>query len=255
LKSVKSKFSYVILGSGRWGARISKILCDMGKDVSHVAVEKKVRNNREKYLKILKHRLNQLKKTNSVLWVAIPPGYQYEISKIATELGFHQVFEKPWNVTMSQSCELAALCKQKKVTVGVHFQYCYLDKLELISKNTEKSDKQCFFSGVFTIDKSNKLGLDPVDNLGIHLAAIWQQYFNEINFQSLVVGYDSCNERSITISDVNGDYVSGLDFSINSEPIVQRFVENFEDCINNEESFKYGIEFAGKVNVLISKFK
>ena len=247
--------TYSVLGNGVWGKRVVDILRGMGRKVHPIYFSYKSLVGKGEYLEYLSENLKKAKISSDILWVAIPPNDQFSICELATDIGFHQIYEKPWNVVSEQANRLHESALKRNLTVGVHFQYCYLDRLKFIADIISSQDSSTEFSGIFNISRINRLNIDPMDNLGVHLVAIKMLHFKSSTITSIKSSYNEADERKLSLTNKDGGIIEMLDFNHCAEPIIQRYIEAFENSIEMCESFQLDIDFARKVSLELSSIK
>jgi hypothetical protein len=79
------------------------------------------------------------------------------------------------------------------------------------------------FEASFTLARASRNGIPPLPNLGSHLLAIRRRAFPESTLGPLSVGYQCGDARTVRIGPET------IDFTRNDEPLIQRFIEHFED--------------------------
>lgn len=247
------KLRYCILGTGVWGSRVKNILLKMDREVNTIEINRGAINS--DYVKKLTARLENYSSKCDVLWIAIPPIMQYDISLIATKLGYHQIFEKPWLVSRNKTNSLISLMKEYKLTASVHYQYCYMGKLPGFAEKISDSQAKLKMRGEFTTSRGDRLGVSHLDNLGSHLVSIWLYYFPHIDNLYLETNYNSQNKRNIQIYDKENNLVDSLDFLFNNEHLVQKYILDFEASIVDNKQFKLDMVFASNVKDKIDKLR
>ncbi|HEX3683397.1 MAG TPA: Gfo/Idh/MocA family oxidoreductase [Bryobacteraceae bacterium] len=170
-------------------------------------------------------------------WLCVTPGpHVGPMMKAAIDAGVHVVAEKPWLCPQAETEALAEAARARGLRLGVHFEYCLLDAIEGWRKRYRDA-RGLRFGGRFTVSRADRLGVPALENLGSHLAAIHRYAAPHSEITELVCAYDAADERRVWIED------ESIDFLDNREPLIQRFVQRFEDSA----AFPFGMEFALRV--------
>ncbi len=179
-----------------------------------------------------------------IAWLCIPPVPDLPlIMEAALLAGLSVVVEKPWLCSDVKSEELSELARRRRVLVGIHFQYCFLERVESVRLRARDAAK-LKFSGTFTLSRSDRLGIPALDNLGSHLLAVREYAAPGSEVREIRCAYDLADERSVRI-ETEGGAVESIDLAT-GEPIIQRFVARFEEAIPPLE-FPLDLRFARRV--------
>lgn len=234
---------YAILGGGYWGGRMRAILAESRRLTQIEGARRKPAESDSAY----QSRLSEsFKKSGAqTAWLCVPPGeHILQITKAALEAGLHVIVEKPWLNSPAQTEPLRELAASRKLLVGIHYQYCLLDAVQ-IWKRTYNHGAGLDFGGCFTISRPDRIGIDAIHNLGSHLIALRNYSVPKANPCELRCGYQMADERRIWL-EKEGKHVASIDFLANREPIIQRFIERVEAAINGAP-FLFGLDFALRV--------
>lgn len=243
------KFRYGVIGNGQWGKRIQDILIQMERDIVVFDISRRFEQTTREYENYI---LNNLKKNINnvdIFWLAVPPGDQYTLCKSILGFNKHIIVEKPWMENTEKTKELLAYSSKINKQIGVHFQYCYLDCIEKILKN---NDKFSIFNGAFCVSKENRLSIPAIYNLGSHLFSIKELYFPHLNVGKIETGYNKPDARYFELKGSDKEYV--LDFFKINEPLIQRFVKDFEKKIDSEENIDLNLDLCLRINQAIRDY-
>jgi hypothetical protein len=236
--------SYIIVGKGRWGTRIHAMLNAEGRRANFA---ERVRRQLEESSSDYKSRLMELFTSSSaqIAWLCVPPGsHVASLCAAALAAGLHVIVEKPWLCSPEETKELQVVAQAKDLTTGVHFEYCLLSEVERWRRDYQQGAAM-EFSGIFTLNRGDRLGLPPIHNLGSHLLAIRQYSVYNSKIAAIQCDYESADARAIWL-DAPKRRVATIDFLGNKEPIVQRYVDRFEASLNGLP-FPFDLKFAMSV--------
>ena len=243
---------YAVLGNGRWAGVIHGILAQQQCEV--VIIQQTRRGDRESNDEYRARIGSSLAKSGAtVAWICIPPSPNtLLLSEAAVESGLHVIAEKPWLWTQPASQALNALAHARGRLIGVHFEYCLLEAVESWRRQQNRG-VGLKFSGRFTTSRRDRLGIPAIENLGSHLFAIRAYAVPEAAISEIDCGFEDADERLVSIG--NGNCIlSTIDFTANREPIIQRFIEQFEGALNGGP-FPFGLDFAELVLKDLSAFR
>ena len=237
---------YAIIGKGRWGNRLLKILRCHGRHTIQLNISRPQNQNAicAYQDQIIQH-INQYAKKSDIVWVSIPPGQQYEAVKSVLIAGKHAVIEKPWMVNTEKTHSLIQLADEKNLNIAVHYQYCFLDKFSDLREKFDFSDKNIIFSGIFNTSKKDRISIPALHNFGCHLLAIKNYYFPNAQLGEIKTGYDMDDQRSMTIQIKSTDY--SINFLNNQEPLIQRFIDGFELDLIKKAKSDFNLYFSLKI--------
>ncbi len=215
---------YTILGKGRWAHVLTDILGGMGRQAAMLdGVRRASDESDSEYRARLADRLHD---AGEIVWIAVPPGpHSVAMLEAALEAGRHVIVEKPWLAAPSQSRTLETRAVSLGLRCAVHYQYLFLTEVqELLASGIDGAGM--VFSGQFTIARTSRNGIPAGPNLGSHLVALWRGAFPAADRGSLIAGYEQENLRMISLEGRAAPHI--VDFTVNAEPIIQRFVAAFE---------------------------
>jgi predicted dehydrogenase len=121
--------SYVILGRGRWAARIQGILQSESRRVTTNPEARRVSGESEA---AYRSRLAQAMRASDaqIAWLSVLPGPHIPIMiEAALDAGLHVVVEKPWQGSQRETASLTARAKSLHRLIAVHFEYCLLEEV------------------------------------------------------------------------------------------------------------------------------
>ena len=189
----------------------------------------------------------------SVAWICIPPSPNtLLLASAAVDSGMHVIAEKPWSWTGPPTQALLAQARSSGILLGVHFEYCLLDAVEHWRRDRNRG-AGLEFSGRFATRRPDRLGIPAVENLGSHLFAIHAYALPQSTISEILCGYEEPEARTVSIAD-SGRLIETIDFSVNHEPIIQRFVAKFESALGGG-SFPFTLDFAMQVWESLDAFR
>ena len=229
--------SYLVIGN-RWGNVINTILNNLYKKSKIIRVNY-TNANRKDYLKLIDQIISN--SDAKTVWLAVPPHDYLDISRIIIKYQKNIIYEKPWIFNNKETQELIELFKINKLFNAVNFEFLYLNALKKIDINNLNNINYDFHS----INKT-KYKISSKLELGSHLAAIHYAKFREITDYKMRTSYNKKNLRKISFNfKEKEEFV--IDFTSNTEPLIQRLIIDFEQSLNNCQNFKYDINFASNV--------
>ena len=247
-----SPLTYVVLGNGRWAAMIRDVLL---KDQRRVLTFEKTRRRADESEEQFKRRISGELATLSeaqIAWLCIPPCDELPLLiESAIAAGLHVIVEKPWLCSRTETEALMEIARRRHVLVAVHFQYCFLDKVEELRTHLPVSAGDQF-SGVFTISRGNRLGIPALQNFGSHLLAVREYSAPGSKIGEVRCGYSLPDERRASIETESGT-VHAIEL-VTDEPLIQRFSRRFEEAIPSLE-FSLNLEFAMRVSEAIENIR
>lgn len=240
---------YAILGNGRWGAIMRSIL--RGED-RRAEIIPGARQDHAETIDAYRSRISASLKSSGaqVAWLCVPPGSHIRAMVEAALLaGLHVVVEKPWMASSEDTAALTKLAQAHHKKVAVHFEYCFLDEIESWRRQYQQATDQPrnaeTFGGTFLIDRPGPASMTPLQNLGCHLLAMRNYAVPQFGLSEIACGYEKSNRRSVWLQRGNNRF-SAINFLNSKEPIIQRFVNGFENALNGAE-FPFDLEFALQV--------
>lgn len=236
---------YVILGRGRWAARMQSILTGENRRVAVIPV---TRRTYEETDAAYRSRLADAMRASDaqIAWLSVLPGPHVPLMiDAALNAGLHVVTEKPWQASQGVTSALVARSKSLRRLIAVHFEYCLLDEVERWRRNFQ-SGIGLRFGGRFFLRRPDHTGMSAVDNLGSHLLAARAYAAPKSSLQEIRCGYEQPDERCIWLEKRN-TRVAFIDLLANKEPIIQRFVAKVEASLEGAH-FPFDLEFALRVS-------
>lgn len=219
------RFSYAIVGRGRWAARMRTILEREGREI---ACFENARMQPAELTDVLQATGAQ------AAWLCVSPGpHVAQMIQASIDAGLHLVIEKPWMGSAAETEALTGAATARNLRLAVHFEYCLLDAVESWRERFHHRTG-LEFGGHFTVSRAGRHGISALLNLGSHLAAIRRYAVPQSEIAELVCAYETVEERRVWIDD------ESLDFLDNREPIVERFVRRFE---NLAQEFPFDLGF------------
>lgn len=235
---------YLLLGRGRWSRVVQTALESEGRSVQIFGGTRRLPGESDpQYSSRLTGSLSR--QSAQILWNCVPPGTHVPlILRAALDAGFHVISESPWLSPAAATRELLKLSLQKKLLVGVHFEYCLLDEVESWRQDL-RLGRGATFGGRFSLSRVNRHAIPALADLGCHLAAIRQYAVPQSQLGELDCRYGARDQRQVWLDD-GGKRASFIDFTANRQPIIQRYFRKFEDSLASR-NFPFGLEFAQAV--------
>ena len=236
--------AYVILGRGRWAARMQSILAAEGRRVATIPETRCADGVSDSDYR---SRLAEAMKATGaeIAWLCVLPGPHIpSMIEACLDADLHIVVEKPWLVSPRVTASFIERAKSLRRVIAVHFEYCLLDEVERWRRDFHPG-KGIRFGGHFFLNRANHTGMAAMDNLGTHLLAIRAYAVPESAAQEVRCGYEQPDERCVWLEQRN-TRAAFIDLLANKEPIIQRFVAKLESSLEGEK-FPLDLEFALRV--------
>jgi predicted dehydrogenase len=226
---------YALIGRGRWAAKIQAML--EGEQRRTVQIEHARRRPTESagdYVSRLADALDSSRV--QIAWLCVPPGSHITwMLEAAIQARVHVIVEKPWKCSCAETKRLIAAAS-KRIAIGIDYEYCLLDEIQAWRAKFSGL-RGLRFTGSFHTRQPDRLGIPALENLGSHLLAIRRYAVPLAYVGDLSCAYSSRDERRAFV----GREI--LDFTLNSQPVLQRFVAQFERA-DPGVAFDFGLEFA-----------
>ena len=233
---MREAWAYAVVGRGRWARRMGEILEAEGRRVARI---EETRGDAAELTEALRASGAQ------AAWLCVTPGpHVAGMLQAAIAAGVHVVAEKPWMCSKNETEAIAAAARTRGTRLGVHFEYCLLERVEAWRERFRDA-RGLRFGGRFTVSRGDRLGIPAIENLGSHLAAIRRYAAPHSEITELVCAYDAADERRVWIEDET------IDFLENREPLIQRFARRFEEG----PEFPFDIEFGLQVQEDLATFR
>lgn len=233
--------AYVILGRGRWAARMQSILVGENRRVASIP---ETRRQGAESDAAYRSRLAEamIASATQIAWLCVLPGPHVAFMiDAALDAGLHVIAEKPWQASRRVTASLVARAKSLSRLIAVHFEYCFLEEVERWRRDFHPGSG-LRFGGRFFLNRPNHMGIPAMDNLGVHLLAIRAHGVPESSVQEIRAGYEQPDERCVWLEKRN-TRVAFIDLLANKEPIIQRFIAKVEASLEGAE-FPLDLEFA-----------
>jgi hypothetical protein len=185
------------------------------------------------------------KSAAQIAWLCVPPGPHVPLLlHAALDAGLHIIVEKPWVYSAEDTSALQQLAERKGRSIAVHFEYCFLSQVESWRQRYEnEADLQ--FGGIFTVSASDRPGTTAMQNLGSHLLAMHAFAVPRSGISEIRCAYDTPNERLVWLDSAERR-IDAIDFFNSKEPIIQRFLAQFELSMDRT-AFRLDLNFARRV--------
>jgi Oxidoreductase family, NAD-binding Rossmann fold len=236
--------SYVILGRGRWAARMQNILVTENRRVASISETRRAAGESDA---TFRSRLAEAMRVSDaqIAWLCVLPGPHIPIMiEAALDAGLHVVVEKPWQGSQRATASLLARAKSLHRLIAVHFEYCLLEDVESWRRDFHPGTG-LRFGGHFFLSRPDHTGMPASDNLGSHLLAIRAYGVPQSAVQEIRCGYEQPDERCVWLERRN-TRAAFIDLLANKEPIIQRFIAKVEASLDGAD-FPLDLEFALRV--------
>jgi Oxidoreductase family, NAD-binding Rossmann fold len=237
--------AYLIVGRGRWGARMHAMLVGEGRRAEFASGLRRASNENTG---AHESRLAQTFSDSSaqVVWLCVPPGAHVPaLIRAAFAAGLHVIVEKPWVYSREETTLLQDAATRAGLKGGVHFEYCLLSEIENWRRQYEQ-ENGLEFGGTFNVRAADHLGISAMQNLGSHLMAMREYAVPHSRLGKIYCGYELPDERMVWLES-GKKRVASINFLGSKEPIVQRFVSRFENSLDGKP-FPFDFAFAHRVN-------
>jgi len=233
--------AYVILGRGRWAARMQSILVEENRRVASIPETR--RQGGESDAAYRSRLAEAMSASNAqIAWLCVLPGPHVPLLIDATlDAGLHVVVEKPWQGSRRVTASLVAKAKSLRRLIAVHFEYCFLEEVERWRRDF-RPGSGLRFGGHFFLNRPDHMGISAMDNLGVHLLAIRAYGVPQSSVQEIRCGYEQPEERSVWLERRN-TRVAFIDLLAHKELIIQRFIAKVEASLEGAD-FPLDLEFA-----------
>jgi hypothetical protein len=236
--------SYVILGRGRWAARMHSILTGENRSVACILETRRSSGETDA---AYRSRLAEAMTASSaqIAWLCVLPGPHVPLMiEAALDAGLHVMVEKPWQASQRVTASLAARAKSQSRLIAVHFEYCLLEEVDRWRRDFHPGTG-LRFGGHFFLSRPDHTGMPAMDNLGSHLLAIRAYTAPMSALQEIRCGYEQPDERCVWLEKRN-TRVAFLDLLANKERIIQRFIAKVEASLKGKD-FPLDLEFGFRV--------
>jgi Oxidoreductase family, NAD-binding Rossmann fold len=181
-----------------------------------------------------------------IAWLCVPPGdHVPTLIRAAFAAGLHIIVEKPWIYSSRETTLLQDNATKAGVQGGVHFEYCLLSEIENWRRQYAQQHGLAF-GGTFNVHTSDRLGISAMQNLGTHLMAMREYAVPHTSVLEIRCGYELPDQRLVWLES-DRERVSTIEFLASKEPIVQRFLVQFENSLDGNP-FPFDFTFAQRVN-------
>jgi hypothetical protein len=139
---------------------------------------------------------------------------------------------------------LVTLATKNRCHVAVNFQMCFLQVLSSLQLKY-KTKNNVVFSGCFSISRNNRLDIESKYNLGSHLLAIREYVFPFAKIGVVESAYESVDSRFFSLNAERESDV--VDLIKNDEPLLQIFIQQFEQGLKSGKPLFLDLPFALRV--------
>jgi Oxidoreductase family, NAD-binding Rossmann fold len=232
---------YLIVGRGRWAARMHAILNGEGRRAAFLQHCRRATQEEESSYRA---RLQASFKASGaqIAWLCVPPGSHIPLMmEAAIEEGLHVVVEKPWLCSAEETRRITARGEARGTLLAVHYEYCQMEQVKAWRRE-RRPGSELLFGGRMNISRPNHLGLSALDNLGSHLFSIHEYCVPDAAIAEIDCAYEMRDERRVWLDELNRR-IAEIDLLANKEPIIQRFIASVEAGVRGED-FSFGLQFA-----------
>lgn len=236
--------AYVILGRGRWAARMQNVLAAENRRVSSIPEARRTSGETDT---AYRSRLAEAIGASGaqIAWLCVLPGPHVPLMiDAALDAGLHVLAEKPWQASQRVTASLMERAKSLRLRIAVHFEYCLLEEVERWRRDFHPGTG-LRFGGRFYLGRPDHTDMPAAENLGSHLLAIRAYAAPNSSVQEICCGYEQPDERCVWLEKRNSR-VAFLDLLANKEPIIQRFLAKMEESLEGAD-FALDLEFALRV--------
>jgi Oxidoreductase family, NAD-binding Rossmann fold len=234
---------YAIAGKGRWGQRMHALLDGEGRRDFLQEARRKGEETDGVYVSRMAEQFR--KSAAQIAWLCVPPGSHVPLlMHAALDAGLHVIVEKPWVYSAEETAALQQLAERKGRNIGVHFEYCFLSEVEIWRQRYE-NEAGLQFGGTFTVTASDHTGTSAMRNLGSHLSAMHAFAVPRSGIGEIRCAYETQDQRLIWL-DSSKKRIETVDFFNSKEPIIQRFLAQFESSMGGT-AFRLDLNFALRV--------
>lgn len=243
--------AYIIVGKGRWGARMHALLVGEGRRLEYAPSSRREAGESDADFEARMTR-SIAGSAAQVAWLCVPPGAHVPLlMRAALAAGLHVIVEKPWSYSREETAAIQQGAAMKNLKIGVHFEYCLLSDVERWRREYA-GQLDLRFNGIFTTAASDHMGLSAMQNLGSHLFSIHAYAVPNAAVAEIRCGYDSANQRTVWLES-GKRRVDEIDLLAHKEPIIQRYLASFENSLDGED-FPIDLGFAQRVNEKLELF-
>ncbi|MBP0616673.1 Gfo/Idh/MocA family oxidoreductase [Jiella mangrovi] len=217
---------WLVVGSGRWGGIVAQALERCDRTVLTRGGFRVLPG--EAWDAYQARCAERIRETGAeMVWIATPPGeHVVPLLEAALAAGCNAVVEKPWLTDSSTSSRISKEFASCAKVAAVHHQYLYLDDIEALRERWQRRD-DALFAGAFLTTKPGRPDLPADANLGSHLLSMRRYIAPSSQIAKFDVGYGQAVDLRKVCFRSKGQS-DGLDFTVNSQPIVERFIADFE---------------------------
>src|ERR1700686_1315191 len=191
--------AYLIVGGGRWGARMHAMLVGEGRRAEFASG---LRREAKESSSAHESRLAQTFSGSSaqIRWLCVPPGAHVPtLIRAAFAAGLHVIVEKPWVYSREETTLLQDAATKAGLKGGVHFEYCLLSEIENWRRQYEQQDG-LEFGGTFNVHAADHLGISAMQNLGSHLMAMREYAVLHSRLSKIHCGYELPDDRMVWLA-------------------------------------------------------
>ena len=242
------KEKFLILGKGRWGVTIKETVLRLGYEATSLGgLRKREKESWNDYSVRWSALLSSL--DAEVIWIATPPGpHVIILSKSILLAGKNLIIEKPWVYSTAEMEELEKLALQKNLRVAINYQYVYLSDFKKLKRDWGKRFDDCKYVDLeFQISRGERRDISIYENLASHLLSLHLCFFQYCGVRSIYLGSGSTDNRSVSFFNSSNELLHKIDFTKNSEPILERFILEYLRSITNKSICIPDLKFAMQI--------
>jgi hypothetical protein len=231
---------YLIVGKGRWGARMQQMLVGQGRRVEFAGSSRRIQEETDGDFEA--RMATAFRDSGAqIAWLCVTPGAHVPmLIRAALAAGLHVLVEKPWVYSRHETEELQKIARDAGLRTAIHFEYCMLGELEKWREEFGDGDGLAF-GGDFDVSAVNRLQIPAMQNLGSHLVAMHEYAVPRSLISKIDCHYEAVEQRRVFLDKTAGR-VGEIDFLGSKEPIIQRFLGLLEERLGGGE-FSFGFDF------------
>jgi hypothetical protein len=237
--------AYLIVGKGRWGTRMHAMLAT--EDVrADFASNTRMQSGESPTAYESRMAAIFSGSKAQVAWLCVPPGLHVPpLIRAAITAGLHPLVEKPWPYSREETSAMQQLAHAAKLQTAVHFEFCLLSEVEDWRREYQhRADLR--FNGIFDVSAGDRLGMSAMQNLGSHLVAMHAYATPHCGISTIRCAYNTIDQRKVWL-EAGTERVAEIDFLGSKQPIIQRFLEQFENSLDRSP-FPFDFSFAHRVH-------
>jgi hypothetical protein len=235
---------YLIVGKGRWGARMHQMLAGDGRCAGLASRSRRMEGESDGDFEA---RMAAAFRDSGaqIAWLCVTPGAHVPpLIRAALAARMHVMVEKPWVYSRGETAGLQEIARRAGLQTAVHFEFCMLAELQKWRK--EFGDREGLtFGGIFDVSAGDHSKIPVMQNLGSHLVAVQEYAVPRSAISRIACHYEAVDQRRVFLDGSDGR-VGEIDFLGSREKIIQRFLGLFEESLGGG-IFPFDFDFGRRV--------